>query len=49
MAAAVVAAEAAALEPPLVGDTQERDIQVETRDVIAVFTNRGELDSRVGD
>src|SRR5580765_3602603 len=41
VAAAAVAAEAAALEPPLVGDTQERDIRVETRDVIAVFTNRG--------
>ena len=26
---------------PLVGDTAERDIRVETRDVIAVFTNRG--------
>ena len=26
---------------PLVGDTGEREIRVETRDVIAVFTNRG--------
>jgi YidC/Oxa1 family membrane protein insertase len=26
---------------PVVGDTAERDIRVETRDVIAVFTNRG--------
>ena len=25
----------------LVGDTAERDVRVETRDVIAVFTNRG--------
>src|SRR5258705_9302587 len=32
-----VAPEAAAL----VGDTVERDIRVETRDLIAVFTNRG--------
>jgi YidC/Oxa1 family membrane protein insertase len=31
-------AEAAA---PLVADTAERDVRVETRDVIAVFTNRG--------
>src|SRR5688572_18986396 len=28
-------------EAPLVGDTSEREIRVETRDVIAVFTNRG--------
>ncbi|HEV3140126.1 MAG TPA: membrane protein insertase YidC, partial [Vicinamibacterales bacterium] len=27
--------------PALVGDTTERDVTVETRDVIAVFTNRG--------
>jgi YidC/Oxa1 family membrane protein insertase len=27
--------------PPLVGEAQERDVRVETRDVIAVFTNRG--------
>src|SRR5215208_6655463 len=26
---------------PLVADTSERDVRVETRDVIAVFTNRG--------
>jgi len=26
---------------PLLGDAQERDIRVETRDVLAVFTNRG--------
>jgi YidC/Oxa1 family membrane protein insertase len=33
-----------AVEPtatPLVGDTSEREVRVETRDVIAVFTNRG--------
>jgi YidC/Oxa1 family membrane protein insertase len=40
-AAAVVAAEAPPSEAPLVGDTSERDVRVETRDVIAVFTNRG--------
>jgi YidC/Oxa1 family membrane protein insertase len=28
-------------EAPLVGDASEREIRVETRDVIAVFTNRG--------
>src|SRR5436190_5424453 len=27
--------------PPLVGDTAEREVRVETSDVIAVFTNRG--------
>jgi YidC/Oxa1 family membrane protein insertase len=27
--------------PPLIGDTSERDVRVETADVIAVFTNRG--------
>jgi len=27
--------------PALVGDTSERDVTVETRDVVAVFTNRG--------
>ena len=27
--------------PPLVGETTERDVRVETRDVIATFTNRG--------
>src|SRR4051812_11071117 len=35
---ATPAAEAAA---PLVADTAERDVTVETRDVIVVFTNRG--------
>jgi YidC/Oxa1 family membrane protein insertase len=35
---AMPAAEAAA---PLLADTAERDVTVETRDVIAVFTNRG--------
>jgi YidC/Oxa1 family membrane protein insertase len=40
-AAAVVAATAAPAEAPLVGDAQERDVRIETRDVIAVFTNRG--------
>src|SRR6185503_5593499 len=34
-----VQAEASAA--PLVADTAERDVTVETRDVIAVFTNRG--------
>ena len=28
-------------EAPLVGEASEREIRVETRDVIAVFTNRG--------
>src|SRR5689334_6511690 len=37
-AAPVAAAPAAAA---LVGDSAERDVRVETRDVIAVFTNRG--------
>src|SRR3954454_4758797 len=32
---------AAPLAPALVADTAERDVQVETRDVIAVFTNKG--------
>jgi YidC/Oxa1 family membrane protein insertase len=27
--------------PPLIGDTSERDVRVETGDVIAVFTNKG--------
>src|SRR6266508_3533799 len=27
--------------PPLVGDSEERDVRVETNDLIAVFTNRG--------
>jgi len=29
------------LAAALVGDTAERDVRVETRDVIAVFTNKG--------
>jgi YidC/Oxa1 family membrane protein insertase len=32
---------AAPLAPALVADTAEHDVRVETRDVIAVFTNRG--------
>src|SRR6478672_491381 len=36
-APAVVAAPAAAV----VGESTERDVRIETRDVIAVFTNRG--------
>src|SRR5436190_13339915 len=32
---------AAADVPALVGETSERDVTIETRDVIAVFTNRG--------
>jgi YidC/Oxa1 family membrane protein insertase len=35
------AAPAAPVASPLVADQNERDIKVETRDVIAVFTNRG--------
>jgi YidC/Oxa1 family membrane protein insertase len=35
------AAPAAPAAAPLVADTAERDVRVETRDVIAVFTNRG--------
>ena len=35
------ASPAAPSAPPLVADANERDIHVETRDVIAVFTNRG--------
>src|ERR1700686_5325858 len=27
--------------PPLISDTSERDVRVETADIIAVFTNRG--------
>jgi YidC/Oxa1 family membrane protein insertase len=38
---AVVAAPAAPLAAALVADTAERDVRVETRDVIAVFTNKG--------
>ena len=40
-AAALLAGEASLVEPALVGDTSERDVRVETKDVIAVFTNRG--------
>src|ERR1700736_3898954 len=32
---------AATTAKPLVGDASERDVRVETREVIAVFTNRG--------
>jgi len=40
--AAVAATEPpASSASPVLGDAQERDIRVETRDVIAVFTNRG--------
>jgi YidC/Oxa1 family membrane protein insertase len=37
----VETAPATPLAPPLIGDTSERDVRVETGDVIAVFTNRG--------
>src|SRR5258708_27925212 len=38
---------AAPAAAPLVSDSTERDVRVETRDVIAVFTNRGaRLNSR---
>src|SRR5450631_180345 len=37
----VIAKPSAPLAPALVADSTERDIRVETRDVIAVFTNRG--------
>jgi YidC/Oxa1 family membrane protein insertase len=41
-AAPIVSAKPAApLAAPLVADTAERDVRVETRDVIAVFTNKG--------
>src|SRR5436190_5154769 len=40
-APAATARPAAALAAALVADTAERDVRVETRDVIAVFTNRG--------
>src|SRR5438067_903633 len=39
--AAVPAAVAASTASPIVGEPSERDVRVETRDVIAVFTNRG--------
>src|ERR1700712_4346686 len=38
---AELARPAAPLAPALVSDTMERDVRVETRDVIAVFTNKG--------
>src|SRR6478672_873779 len=34
-------ATAASTAAPVVSETEERDVRVETRDVIAVFTNRG--------
>src|SRR5471030_887159 len=37
----VIAKPSAPLAPALVADSTERDVRVETRDVIAVFTNRG--------
>ena len=39
--ASVSAKPSAPLAPALVADTAERDVRVETRDVIAVFTNKG--------
>src|SRR5262245_9043001 len=39
--APVAAAEAAPATKTLVGDTQEREVRVETQSVIAVFTNKG--------
>ena len=38
---AMTSAPAAPMAAALVGDSAERDVRVETRDVIAVFTNRG--------
>jgi YidC/Oxa1 family membrane protein insertase len=40
-AAGVVAAAPQPAERPLVGEVEEREVRVETRDIIAVFTNRG--------
>jgi YidC/Oxa1 family membrane protein insertase len=40
-AAALLGAERNLVESASVGDAQERDVRVETRDFIAVFTNRG--------
>src|SRR5437773_7312625 len=40
-AAAPATPTAASSATALVGDTSERDVRVETRDIIAVFTNRG--------
>src|SRR5476651_1814349 len=37
----LIAKPSAPLAPALVADSTERDVRVETRDVIAVFTNRG--------
>jgi YidC/Oxa1 family membrane protein insertase len=39
--AAAPQADAAPAPKPLVGEAEERDIRVETRNVVAVFTNRG--------
>jgi YidC/Oxa1 family membrane protein insertase len=39
--ASTVAAKPAALPPALVAESAERDVRVETRDVIAIFTNKG--------
>ncbi len=39
--AAPVEPEDSKTAPPLVGDTSEREVRVDTRDVTAVFTNRG--------
>src|SRR5262245_37140761 len=41
VAATVPPATATAAAAPLVSETAERDVRVETRDVVAVFTNRG--------
>jgi YidC/Oxa1 family membrane protein insertase len=40
-AAPIATAEAAPAAETLVGDTQERDVRVETKTVVAVFTNKG--------
>ncbi|PYI82447.1 MAG: hypothetical protein DME26_17620 [Verrucomicrobia bacterium] len=39
--AAAKTTEAPTVGTPLIGETNERDVRVETRDVIAMFTNRG--------
>ena len=39
--ASTVAAKPAALPPALVAESAEREVRVETRDVIAIFTNKG--------
>src|SRR5262249_52742811 len=41
VAATVPPATATSTAAPVVSETAERDIRVETRDVVAVFTNRG--------